>query len=149
MGNICRSPSAEGVFRNQLDQTGIAHRVRIDSAGTHAYHLSEAPDVRAQKAALARGIDISMLRARMVQASDFESFDYILAMDQHNLDVLLKKCPKVYAYKLNLILSFAPHLNCRDVPDPYYGGIYGFERVLDLLEDGCSAFLDVLRHKDL
>ena len=149
MGNICRSPTAEGVFRNQLHQAGIAHQVRIDSAGTHAYHLSEAPDQRAQRAALARGIDISMLQARMVLASDFEDFDYILAMDQHNLEVLLKKCPKVYAYKLNLILSYAPYLNCREVPDPYYGGIYGFERVLDLLEDGCSAFLEALKHKEL
>ncbi|MGH8547401.1 MAG: low molecular weight protein-tyrosine-phosphatase [Methylococcales bacterium] len=148
MGNICRSPTAEGVFKKQLDQAGIAHRVRIDSAGTHAYHLSEPPDIRAQRAALARGIDISMLRARRFETQDFETFDYILAMDQQNLDILLDLCPKVFEYKVNLLLSYAPDLNCRDVPDPYYGGSYSFERVLDLLEDGCSALLEVLKRKD-
>jgi protein-tyrosine phosphatase len=149
MGNICRSPTAEGVFRKLLDQAGISHLVQIDSAGTHAYHLSEPPDIRAQRAAMERGIDISMLRARMFEAPDFENFDYILAMDQHNLDVLMELCPKVFQYKVNLLLSFAPHLNCRDIPDPYYGGNFGFERVLDLLEDACSAFLEALKQKEL
>ncbi len=148
MGNICRSPTAEGVFRKQLDQAGMARRVRIDSAGTHAYHLSEPPDIRAQRAASARGIDISMLRARKFEGRDFENFDYILAMDQQNLDILMESCPKVFKYKVNLLLSYAPHLNCRDVPDPYYGGNYSFERVLDLIEDGCSALLNVLKEKE-
>ena len=137
------------MFRKQLEDAGVAHQIRIDSAGTHAYHLSEAPDIRAQMAASARGIDISMLRARMFEAGDFENFDYILAMDQHNLDVLMKMCPKVFKYKVSLLLSYAPHLNCRDVPDPYYGGTYGFERVLDLLEDGCFALLENLKRKEL
>ncbi len=145
MGNICRSPTAEGVFRKLLDQAGFAHLVRIDSAATHAYHLSEAPDIRAQKAAMERGIDISTLRARVFEARDFEEFDYILAMDQHNLDVLMEWCPKPFKHKVKLLLSFASHLNRCDVPDPYYGGNYGFERVLDLLEDGCSALLEILK----
>ncbi len=148
MGNICRSPTAEGVFKKQLDQAGIAHLVHIDSAGTHAYHLSEAPDIRAQRAAMARGIDISMLRARMFEARDFEIFDYILAMDQHNLNGLLEMCPKIFRCKVKLLLSYAPDLNRLDVPDPYYGGNYGFERVLDLLEDGCSALLEVLKQRE-
>ncbi|MGH8474813.1 MAG: low molecular weight protein-tyrosine-phosphatase [Methylococcales bacterium] len=149
MGNICRSPSAEGVFRKLLDQAGIAERIRIDSAGTHAYHVSEAPDLRAQKAAMARGIDISGLRARRFESRDFEIFDYILAMDQQNLDGLLQACPKIFQYKVRLLLSYAPHLNRLDVPDPYYGGSHVFERVLDLLEDGCSALLEVLKHGEI
>lgn len=148
MGNICRSPTAEGVFRLQLEQSGLGAQVRIDSAGTHAYHKSEPPDVRAQKAALVRGIDISMLRARKFEAADYEDFDYILAMDKYNLDVLMKSCPKVFKYKVRLLLSYAPDLNCRDVPDPYYGGINGFEQVLDLLEDGCFGFLNLLKQKE-
>lgn len=148
MGNICRSPTAEGVFKKQLDQAGYAHLVRVDSAGTHAYHIAEPPDIRAQKAALARGIDISMLRARLFEAQDFEAFDYILAMDRQNLDVLMRSCPRVFQYKVNLLLSYAPHLERHDVPDPYYGGSHSFERVLDLLEDGCSALLNVIKEKE-
>lgn len=149
MGNICRSPTAEGVFRKILDQAGTSHLVRIDSAGTHAYHVAEPPDIRAQKAALERDIDISMLRARMFDVQDFEDFDYILAMDRHNLDVLMDLCPKVFEYKVDLLLNYAPHLSFREVPDPYYGGNYGFERVLDLLEDACAGLLQALKQKEL
>ena len=145
MGNICRSPSAEGVFKQQIGESGLDERVRVDSAGTHAYHLSEAPDARAQAAAMARGIDISHQRARRFEVSDFERFDYILAMDQDNLDTLSRLCPAGFTGKLDLLLGFAPRLNCRDVPDPYYGGEHGFERVLDLIEQGCAGLLDELR----
>lgn len=98
---------------------------------------------------MARGIDISGLRARRFEARDFEIFDYILAMDQLNLHTLMEMCPKLFQYKVELLLSYAPRLNCPEVPDPYYGGSYGFERVLDLLEDGCSALLEVLKKKEL
>jgi protein-tyrosine phosphatase len=145
MGNICRSPSAEGVFKRKVGESGLDERVRVDSAGTHAYHLSEVPDARAQAATMARGIDISHQRARRFDVSDFERFDYILAMDQDNLDILLRLCPAKFTGKLDLLLSFAPRLNCRDVPDPYYGGEHGFERVLDLIEQGCAGLLDELR----
>ncbi len=145
MGNICRSPSAEGVFKQQIGESGLDEWVWVDSAGTHAYHLSEAPDARAQAAAMARGIDISHQRARRFEVSDFERFDYILAMDQDNLDILSRSCPAGFTGKLDLLLGFAPRLNCRDVPDPYYGGEHGFERVLDLIEQGCAGLLDELR----
>jgi protein-tyrosine phosphatase len=145
MGNICRSPSAEGFFKRKVGESGLDERVRVDSAGTHAYHLSEVPDARAQAAAMARGIDISHQRARRFDVSDFERFDYILAMDQDNLDILLRLCPAEFTGKLDLLLSFAPRLNCRDVPDPYYGGEHGFEQVLDLIEQGCAGLLDELR----
>ncbi|MGR9107191.1 MAG: low molecular weight protein-tyrosine-phosphatase [Gammaproteobacteria bacterium] len=145
MGNICRSPTAEGVLRKLLDESGFSRLVRIDSAGTHAYHLDEPPDIRAQQAALERGIDISMLRARLFEAQDFENFDHILVMDRHNFDVLKAMCPKSFEHKVDLLLNYAPHLSFRDVPDPYYGGDYGFERVLDLLEDACAGLLESLK----
>lgn len=148
MGNICRSPTAEGVFRKQVELAGFSEQILIDSAGTHAYHNQEPPDQRAQNAALARGFDISDLRARKVQAADFEVFDYILAMDKYNLDSLLAQCPRVFTYKVSLFLDYASQLNERDVPDPYYGGHQGFERVLDLVEAAGHGFLEELRKKE-
>lgn len=145
MGNICRSPSAEGVFKKLLDEAGLADRVRVDSAGTHAYHISEPPDRRAQRAAKQRGIDISGLRARLFENQDFEVFDYILAMDRQNLDILMDQCPSSCEHKVDLLLNFAPHLRGRNVPDPYYGGPRGFEHVLDLLEDACGALLESIQ----
>ena len=148
MGNICRSPTAEGVFQNLIETEGLSERFYLDSAGTHAYHVSEAPDPRAQKAAQARGIDIAMIRARRVDPSDFEAFDYILAMDEHNYASLAEGCSKMLAYKLHHFMDFAPHLNTREVPDPYYGGIHGFDRVLDMVEDAAKGFLQEVREKE-
>jgi len=149
MGNICRSPTAEGVFRKQVEDAGYLQQIEIDSAGTHAYHAFEPPDPRAQSAALLRGFDLSPLKARKVQAIDFEVFDYILAMDKYNYDSLVASCPKVFAYKISMFLKFAPDLGIRDVPDPYYGGEKGFEEVLDLVEEASFGFLQELRKREL
>ena len=141
MGNICRSPAAEGVFRNLVKQEGMQGYFYIDSAGTHAYHVGDPPDPRAQRAALQRGVDISSQRARQVQISDFEEFDHILVMDRYNYDTLMFVCPRGHAHKVRLFLDFVPQLETREVPDPYYGGGQGFDRVLDLVEEASRGFL--------
>lgn len=148
MGNICRSPTAEGVFLHKLKEAGLQDIVEVDSAGTHAYHIGEQPDSRAQKTALRRGIDLANLRARRAVAEDFERFDYVLAMDRDNLEALAKICPYGSEYKLQLFLSYAPNMETDEVPDPYYGGAMGFERVLDMVEEAANGLLqDIqLRH---
>ncbi|NOQ65297.1 MAG: low molecular weight phosphotyrosine protein phosphatase [Methyloprofundus sp.] len=145
MGNICRSPSAEGVFRHQVTEQKIQDRFTIDSAGTHAYHIDEAPDLRSQKAAKDRGVDLSKQRARKFIRGDFEDFDYILAMDNDNFSILHSACPAEYQHKVKLFLEYAPHLKTTEVPDPYYGGTYGFENVLDLIEEASTGFIDDLK----
>ena len=134
MGNICRSPTAEGVFRAQLAARGLADRVSADSAGTHGYHTGAAPDPRTQQAARRRGYELSRLSARAVRDEDFVSFDLIAAMDRDNLAWLESRCPEDHRHKLALLLEFAPELKVSEVPDPYYGGPQGFEHVLDLIE---------------
>lgn len=141
MGNICRSPTAEGVFSKLINDHGLADHFSIDSAGTHAYHVGNAPDLRAQSAARDRGIELSTLRARMVTDQDFEHFDYLLAMDDENYSILINACPNQYRDKIKYFLDYAPELNQREVPDPYYGGQYGFERVLDMVEAASEGFL--------
>jgi protein-tyrosine phosphatase len=141
MGNICRSPTAEGVFTKLVKDKKLARYFSIDSAGTHAYHIGDAPDLRSQKVALERGVDISHLRGRKVVFGDFEDFDFILAMDDKNYDNLIKACPTHYQHKVRYFLSFAPQLNRLDVPDPYYGGAQGFEKVLDMVEIASEGFL--------
>ncbi|NJA06378.1 low molecular weight protein-tyrosine-phosphatase [Methylomonas sp. MED-D] len=145
MGNICRSPTAEGVFSNLIESQNLADRFQIDSAGTHAYHVGDAPDLRAQKAARDRGVELKHLRARKVSAADFAHFDHILAMDSENRESLTELCPPDHRHKIRLFLEYAPHLLEHEVPDPYYGGSYGFERVLDLVEQASEAFLESLR----
>jgi len=149
MGNICRSPAAQGMFERLVEQTGLMQHIEVDSAGTHAYHVGHAPDPRAQASALRRGIDISVQRARRVDVQDFERFDYILAMDQQNMAHLEPLCPPVHRHKLRLFLDFVPDLRDKDVPDPYYGGASGFETVLDLVEKGSEGLLRHLRHQHL
>ena len=145
LGNICRSPTAEGVFSSLLHKQGHSHWIKTDSAGTHAYHVGASPDKRAQIAARRRGVDISGLRGRKVSTSDFQSFDYILAMDYENLNNLLAVCPDQYRHKVQLFLSFARNSQgIEEVPDPYYGGDAGFEKVLDLVEDAAAGLLDYL-----
>lgn len=145
MGNICRSPSAEGVFNKLLSDERLLDRFSIDSAGTHAYHIGESPDLRSQKAAKEREVDLSKIRARKVVMGDFEDFDYLLAMDQDNYSNMLDACPEEYQHKIKLFLDYAPHAKTREVPDPYYGGTYGFEEVLDLIEEASTGFIKELQ----
>lgn len=145
MGNICRSPTAQGVFERLLEQHGLTHAVSVDSAGTHAYHIGHQPDRRSQAAAARRGLDISRQRARRITPEDFHLFDYVLAMDRENLAALQDLAPPQYAHKPRLLLSYAPHLGELDVPDPYYGMQAGFERVLDLIEIAAEALLAEIR----
>lgn len=146
MGNICRSPTAEGVVRVHLERAGLAAQVDLDSAGTHAYHVGEPPDPRSQKAAAKRGYDLSKLRARQVNAADFLRFDLILAMDRDNLSLLRKACPPEHHDKLGLFLDYAAGSD-EEVPDPYYGGPDGFDRVLDLTESAARGLVDFLRKR--
>lgn len=141
MGNICRSPTAEAVFRAYVAKAGLEQNILIDSAGTHDYHIGESPDRRAQHAALRRGYDMSMLRGRQAGAGDFERFDYVLAMDHDNLTILQRLRPCNTKSHLGLFLEFAQHARAREVPDPYYGGAEGFERVLDMIEDASEGLL--------
>ena len=144
MGNICRSPTAEGVFRHFAAEAGVAERIEVDSAGTHAYHVNEPPDRRAQAAAERRGIKMSDLRARRVQAEDFERFDYIIAMDRDNLALLIDQADAQHHDKIRLFMEFCSGRD-DEVPDPYYGGTAGFERVLDLVEEASRGLLETLR----
>lgn len=146
MGNICRSPTAEGVFTKLIHDKKLDRHFSIDSAGTHAYHIGDTPDLRSQKIALERGVDISHLRGRKVILGDFEDFDFILAMDKKNYESLIKACPPHYKHKIQLFMSFASHLKTPEVPDPYYGGAQGFEQVLDLVEAASEGFLEYLHH---
>ncbi len=149
MGNICRSPTGQGVFEQLIEQAGLTDHIEVDSAGTHAYHKGEPPDNRASKIALKRGISLDGQRARRVSSKDFDQFDYILAMDSNNLHDLLSICPDEHQHKVRLLLSYADGLNLEDVPDPYYGGTTGFERVLDLVEEGAQGLLgDIQRRMD-
>lgn len=145
MGNICRSPTAEGVFRKLVRERGVEEWFEIDSAGTHAYHVGEPPDERARQAALTRGVDLSGLRARQVTIADFDAFDHVLVMDRQNYDTLMFVCPKPHSHKVRLFLQYAPGLKKLDVPDPYYGGSKGFEEVLDMVERAALGFLESLR----
>ena len=144
MGNICRSPTAEAVFRRTVDKAGLNDAIECDSAGTHDYHVGEPPDDRAIAAALRRGIDLSALRARTVHASDFDAFDLILAMDEQNLRELRRRAPAQRHSRIRLMMEFRPDASLREVPDPYYGGPQGFEQVLDLLEEAAEGLLQEL-----
>ena len=147
MGNICRSPTAEAVFRARVEEAGLAQHILIDSAGTHDYHIGDPPDTRAQRAALRRGYDMSGLRGRQVGLSDFTCFDYLLAMDCANLAILQRLCPQAQLERLGLLLEYASRHGEREVPDPYFGGAGGFERVLDMVEDAAEGLLEHIRKK--
>ncbi|MDO8926606.1 MAG: low molecular weight protein-tyrosine-phosphatase [Sideroxyarcus sp.] len=149
MGNICRSPTAEAVFRHYVEQEGLAEHIHIDSAGTHDYHIGDAPDARTQRVAKQRGYDMSKLRGRQVGAEDFRRFDYVLAMDEANLSILESLRPRDAESHLGLFLQFAEHHSEREVPDPYYGGADGFERVLDMVEDAAAGLLRHIREQNL
>ena len=149
LGNICRSPMAQGMFAKHLEEAGLEGSVEVDSAGTHAFHIGESPDQRARAAALRRGVDLSHQRARRVGRRDFTDFDYVLAMDGDNYAHLQARCPPEFEYKLRRVMDFAPELEEREVPDPYYGGGSGFERVLDLIESAGEGLLKDIRTRYL
>ena len=146
MGNICRSPTAEAVFRHQVKTAGLEDVIYIDSAGTHDYHTGEPPDKRAQRAALQRGYEMKDLRARQVRKQDFEAFHHILAMDKDNLLLLRQHCPPQHTHKLGLMMQYSENFSeHEEVPDPYFGGDQGFEEVLDMAEKAGQGLLDYIR----
>lgn len=145
MGNICRSPTAHGIFERLVSDAGLDQIILVDSAGTHAYHIGNPPDPRSQETALGRGVDLSGQRARKAIREDFEVFDYVIAMDKDNLNNLLALAPQAHREKLHLLLDFAPELGLREVPDPYYGGARGFDRVYDLVSTASEALLAAIR----
>ena len=147
-GNICRSPTAEGVFRKLVSDAGVVDKIFVDSAGTGAWHVDQAPDRRSQEAARQRGIDLSAQRARQVSTDDFKNFDYVLAMDAANLRILSELCPSDLVSSISLFLDYAPSLKWREVPDPYHGGGRGFEVVLDLIEAASNGLLSHIRSYD-
>ncbi|MDD5297539.1 MAG: low molecular weight phosphotyrosine protein phosphatase [Rhodocyclaceae bacterium] len=149
MGNICRSPTAEGAMRRRLEEQGLHELVRVDSAGTHGYHVGEPPDIRTQRAAKARGLDLSRLRGRQVAPRDFDEFDLILAMDGHNLELLKQQCPSWHQAKLKRLLEYRQAGSEADVPDPYYGGPKGFELVLDLVDEAVQGLIEDLKRQGL
>ncbi len=151
MGNICRSPTAQGVFAKLVEEAGLAEQIEIDSAGTHAYHVGEPPDLRAQETALRRGIDLSGQRARRVTGLDLERYDYVLAMDQDNYHALSDICPpgRGLERRLTLLMDYASQPRMREVPDPYYGATGGFEAVFDMVEEAAAGLLEAIRRRHL
>jgi protein-tyrosine phosphatase len=147
MGNICRSPTAEGVLKAFIERNQLSDLVEIDSAGTHGYHVGEAPDGRTQRAAAVRGFDLSQLRARKVARQDLDYFDLILAMDKTNLDNLQRIASPDQKNKLKLFMGYSKNYDDDEVPDPYYGLGYGFDLVLDMVEDASQGLIDDLKSR--
>ena len=145
MGNICRSPTAHGVFRKKLLEAGWADRIDVDSAGTLDYHAGEPPDPRSQRHARQRGYDLSDLRARGLTAHDFDSADLLLVMDTDNFATVTQRCPPPHRHKIRRLTEFCRKRRADEVLDPYAGGAQGFEQVLDLVEDACDGLLEHLR----
>jgi len=142
LGNICRSPTAQGVFEHVVSEAGKENNIVVDSAGTAAWHIGKSPDSRSTEFAARRGYDLSIQRARQFEESDFRKFDYILAMDHENLSNLKKLKPNNFSGKLGLFLHYSSQVDYDEVPDPYYGGDSGFELVLDLIEDASRGLLN-------
>ncbi len=150
LGNICRSPTADGIFRGLVQRAGLQSRIEVDSAGTGAWHVGNGPDPRTQRAAEERGYDLSMLRARQAIEADFHEFDLILAMDHANYSELMNLQPNDSKASLRLFLSYDPEAGVEEVPDPYYGGEDGFEQVLDLVENAGEKLLaDLIQQHNL
>ena len=147
MGNICRSPTAEGVVRSYIKNNGLGDVVEVDSAGTHGYHVGEAPDSRTQRAAMVRGYNLSQLRARKVARQDLDYFDLILAMDKSNLDNLRRMSPPEMHDRIRLFMDYARNFDDDEVPDPYFGLGHGFDLVLDMVEDAAQGLVDDLKKK--
>ncbi len=147
MGNICRSPTAHGVFQHKINASGLDQAITVDSAGTHNYHPNSPPDERSQEHAAQRGYDLSELRARQITASDFDAFDLLLVMDWDNLALVQDECPAQHQAKVRRLTEFCVVHDATVVPDPYYGGPAGFDKVLDLVEDACDGLIRHLRHQ--
>lgn len=147
LGNICRSPTGEGVFRHLLKSRRLERHIQVDSAGTSGWHVGEAPDGRACQEAQRRGIDLSGQRSRAVDHNDFDTFDYILAMDTENYRNLRALCPEDKQNRIYRCMDFAPKLGIQDVPDPYYGGDDGFKKVFDMVESACLGLLAEIESK--
>jgi protein-tyrosine phosphatase len=145
MGNVCRSPTAEAVFRGRVAAAGLAERIACASAGTHGFNAGAAADARARAAAGRRGYDMSKARGRAIAVEDFDRYDLILAMDRQNLDALREICPEGRQERLRLLMEFARRHDVMEVPDPYYSNAQGFELVLDMIEDACGALLEHVR----
>jgi len=143
LGNICRSPTAQAVFRRKVEEAGLGDRIRIDSAGTGSWHVGQPPDPRAQAAAKRRGLDLSMLRGRQIEPADMERFDYVLVMDRSNLRDVNRLSPG----KAELFLTYADGVDVQEVPDPYQEGVDGFERVLDMIEVASEGLLAQIRKR--
>ena len=149
LGNICRSPTAHAVFVHKVAQRNLQYDIEVDSAGTAAYHINKAPDARSQREGKKKGYDLGQLRARQVCARDFYDFDYILAMDNANLNNLRQDCPKEHLSKLGMFLDYGDSVE-KEVPDPYYGGEESFQHVLDLIEDAADGLLEeIIRQRQL
>ena len=149
LGNICRSPTAEGVFRKHIQINDLEDKIKIDSVGTESWHVGNLPDTRSQKFAAQRGYEFSNQRSRLINNLDVIESDYLLAMDTDNILTLQKLIPEEMQNKLFRFLEFAPHLNQLDVPDPYYSGPDGFDLVLDLIEDASKGLLMHIKNNDL
>ncbi|MFZ4536806.1 low molecular weight protein-tyrosine-phosphatase [Propionivibrio sp.] len=147
MGNICRSPTAEGVFRHMLREMNLEDKVDVDSAGTHGYHVGEAPDQRTQRAAARRGYDLSGIRARKIAPQDLDYFDLILAMDRNSLEALHLVCPPERTDRLGLFMDYSKNFDDDEVPDPYYGLGQGFDLVLDMVEDATRGLVDIVKER--
>jgi protein-tyrosine phosphatase len=146
-GNICRSPTAEGVFRAMVERAGLGHRITADSCGTHDYHVGDAPDPRSCAHARKRGYDIGSLRARMLEPDDFERFDLLLALDRGHERILKRQAPPAAKDKVRLFMSYIPELRRDDVPDPYYGSPEDFDHAFDLIEHGCERLLEEIKSR--
>lgn len=149
MGNICRSPTAHGVMQHKVAERGLEKRLTIDSSGTHAYHVGEKSDARSRALASSKGIDMEYIRARKISILDYDEFDYILAMDEENLELINYYAPADYSAKISLFLHYANERGVTQesiVPDPYYGGDAGFEHVFDLVDKGCDALIEHILH---
>jgi len=148
LGNICRSPTAHGVFQQRIAEAKLAHRIEVDSAGTAGYHIGSQPDARSSAVAAKRGYDLTTQRARQVQQKDFSHYNYVLAMDKSNLADLRSNCPDAHKSRLSLFLDFGSG-DAKEVPDPYYGGDDGFDNVLNLVEDAAAGLIAHIIERDL
>jgi protein-tyrosine phosphatase len=149
MGNICRSPTAEGVFRHVVNKRNLQNFIKIDSAGTHAYHIGESPDSRSQATAKSHGVDLSAQRARKAEAIDFERFDYVIVMDRSNYENLKGIASPEQLERLHLFMDFTSAWDNAEVPDPYYGSGDGFKNVFDMVQSASEGLLEVIVKNDL